>query len=36
LNSPSFVYRELAKDIDPPVFIYLGHLSSYELSEPSV
>jgi hypothetical protein len=28
LNSPSFVYRELAKDIDPPVFIYLGHLSS--------
>jgi PAS domain S-box-containing protein len=27
LNSPSFVYRELAKDIDPPVFIYLGHLS---------
>jgi hypothetical protein len=28
LNSPSFVYRELAKDIDQPVFIYLGHLSS--------
>jgi predicted ester cyclase len=27
LNSPSFVYRELAKDIDQPVFIYLGHLS---------
>jgi hypothetical protein len=23
LNSPSFVYRELAKDIDQPMFIYL-------------
>ena len=28
LNSPSFVYRELERDIDQPVFIYLVSLSS--------
>ena len=28
MNSPSFVYRELERDIDQPVFIYLVSLSS--------
>ena len=28
MNSPWFVYRELERDIDQPVFIYLVSLSS--------
>ena len=27
IDSPSFVYRELERDIDQPVFIYLVSLS---------
>jgi hypothetical protein len=32
LNSPSFAYRELERDIDQPVFSYLVSLSSWSLS----